>query len=79
MNAKLALQIVTTIGYYKDGTSSTCKDIRNIWHNVFPAKDLPVIRQKTYMAKEESWINWDKAKLMLYEEAIEFLAKKLDK
>lgn len=78
MNAKLALQIISTIGYYKDGVTSTPTNIKNIWYSAFPTRDLPKIYQKTYI-DNENWINWDKAKLELYECAISYLSSKIDK
>lgn len=78
MNAKLALQIITTIGYYKDGVASTPYNIKEIWYQVFPNRELPKVHADTYMGND-SWVNWDRAKLELYEKAINFIAEKLDR
>lgn len=77
MDTKLALQIITTIGYYKDGASSTPCSIKEIWHKVFREKELPRFHQNTFMG-QDSWINWDAAKLALYEAAINYLSDKID-
>jgi hypothetical protein len=77
MNSTLALQIITTIGYYRDNHSSAPYNIREIWWRVFN-RDLPLVHQRTF-GGDESWVNWDKAKRELYEAAINYIADKLNK
>jgi len=78
MNTRLALEIITTIGFYKNGACSTCQDVKKVWELTFPNKKIPMQKNSIDKQNEKS-IDWEKAKLKLYEAAISYLVGKLDK